>query len=77
MNRLGRLRRWINRDDGYLIRVGNAPLGAVAIAGYLSLLAGLLMHLLREPAGLPGHWAAASAMLGIALLGWSAWRERR
>ncbi len=77
MNRLSRLRRWINRDDGRLIHVGNAPLGILEILGCMSLLVAMLLHLLRETIGLSGLWATASVILGLVLLGRNAWRERR
>lgn len=77
MNRISRLRRWINRDDGRLIHVGNAPLGILEILGCMSLLVAMLLHLLRETIGLSGLWATASVILGLVLLGRNAWRERR
>jgi len=77
MNRLSRFRRWINRDDGRVIHVGNTPLGILEILGYASLLVAMLLHLLRKPIGLSGKWATASVILGLVLLAWNAWRERR
>ncbi|MBN5029685.1 hypothetical protein [Stenotrophomonas maltophilia] len=77
MNRLSRFRRWINRDDGRLIHVGNTPLGILEILGYVSLLVAMLLHLLRKTIGLSGKWATASVILGLVLLVWNAWRERR
>ncbi|HHA2858516.1 hypothetical protein [Stenotrophomonas maltophilia] len=77
MNRLSRLRRWSNRDDGRLIHVGNGPLGILEILGCMSLLVAMLLHLLRETIGLSGLWTTASVILGLVLLGRNAWRERR
>lgn len=77
MDRLTRMRHWINRDDGRLFRVGNGPISGATAMGSLSLVAALLMHLLHDATGLPGAYAAACLMTGGALLAWGAWRNRR
>ncbi|MNI99071.1 hypothetical protein D3C73_1580590 [compost metagenome] len=77
MDRLTRIRDWINRDNGRLFRVGNGPISGATALGSLSLVAALLMHLLRDATGLPGAYAAACLMTGGALLAWDTWRSRR
>lgn len=77
MDRLTRIRHWINRDNGRLFRVGNGPISGATAMGFLSLVAALLMHLLHDATGLPGAYAAACLMTGGALLAWDAWRNRR
>ena len=77
MDRLTRIRRWINRDDGRLFRVGNGPISGATALGSLSLVAALLMHLLRDATGLPGSFAAACLTIAGALLAWDACRNHR
>lgn len=77
MDRLTRMRHWINRDDGRLFRVGNGPISGATALGSLSLVAALLMHLLRDATGLPGSYAAACLTIAGALLAWDACRNHR
>jgi len=42
LGRFEKLRRWINRDDGRLFRVGNAELGVLEVGIYLGAIAALV-----------------------------------
>ena len=74
MDRLSKLRKWANRDDGRLYRVGNGPIGLTTAIGALSLIVALVLWQLHTEIGLSSMWTAGAAVLGIGLLGLSVWR---
>lgn len=67
MSLLGRIRRWVNRDDGKLLQVGNTNLGWAEIVGMLLATGGLLLWQLHAEIGLSWIWVAASGALGLCL----------
>lgn len=56
MWRWGRLRTWINCDDGKVYRVGNRNLSLLEILGYLLCAISLVIYVLHDKAGFNAAW---------------------
>ena len=62
MGKFARLRKWANRDDGRLFRVGNEPLGVLTSIGATALVGALILWQLDRA------WAVFAGATGLILL---------
>lgn len=56
MSKFEGLRAKINKDDGHYYRIGNRDLNAFEVAGYLLIVASMVMYLLHQKLGLGSAW---------------------
>lgn len=67
MKKLAKLRRWLNRDDGRLVQVGNRPLRALEASGLLIAIAAIPLWQLHVKTGISNGWALIAGVTGLAL----------
>lgn len=76
MAKYGKVRAWINRDDGKFYRAGNRNLNLIEIMCYLFLIASMIVYQLHNKTGFSKTWIGwLSLTLGVILLTWSNIRE--
>ena len=68
MGSASKLRAWVNRDDGRIIRVGNGTLSAPVAFGALLLLAALVALQFSWVGAFSAAWPVGIAFLGALLL---------
>ena len=74
---LSKLRKWINRDDGKFLRVGNEPIRMSALIGVLVLVLSLGLKTVQVQAEMDSGWAIATGIVGLALLMHGLWPNNR
>jgi hypothetical protein len=67
MKRLAKLRRWLNRDNGKLYRVGNRPVGILEAVGLIVVIAAIALWQVHVKAGISSVWALVAGAVGLAL----------
>ena len=67
MSRFGKLRQWVNRDDGSLYQAGNRSLGVVETIGLLIFVSAIALWQLHVKAGISIIWPLATGSLGLVL----------
>jgi len=70
METLSKIRKWVNRDDGRLFRVGNERVSVCALIGVLILVGAVVLWQMHLAVGIAGAWVIAVGVIGAVLLVW-------
>lgn len=68
MESLSRLRRWANRDDGRLYRIGNGPIRLSSLIGVLLLVGALLLSQVQFLPVITSTGTIVAGVVGLVLL---------